>query len=70
MFIVAEGKSAMKFDAHSVELDKDLIHGIFSCGSIPLPPPPHPSADIVLFHVVGNFIVPITWQLSIAKIIN
>ena len=65
MFIVAEGESAMKFDAHSVELDKDLVHRIFSCGSIPLPSPPppnHPSADIVLFHVVGNFIVPITWQ--------
>ena len=56
MFIVAEGKSAMKFDAHSVGLDKDLVHRIFSCGSIP------PPADIVLFHVVGNFIVPITWQ--------
>ena len=61
MFIVAEGKSAMKFDAHSVGLDKDLVHRIFSCGSIP-PPPPPPPADIVLFHVVGNFIVPITWQ--------
>ena len=58
MFIVAEGKSAMKFDAHSVGLDKDLVHRIFSCGSIPPPPP----SDIVLFHVVGNFIVPITWQ--------
>ena len=43
MFIVAEGKSAMKFDAHSVELDKDLVHRTFSCGSIPLPsPPPQP----------------------------